>query len=219
MAKALRYGMMVVFGLSCGAGLVSSLTACPIPTAGVFDAYMSIDGTRRQNVFSTDTKNIQCVAVISAAQTRPTTVEMLVRQEQVLNLQGSAVPANVILVYADFAGGGTQTLALKPVEKDAGDGTQSTQEAVPFPAGRFRCEIYLDGKLEEALPFNVTFAPCPPQRIENGAKCGGYYEANRRCPQGGLGIPGSGQPPGNFGGDCVCSGDPAAVWQCGGGGP
>lgn len=219
MAKVVRYATMALGGLTIAGGLVSSLTACPIATAGIFDSYMSIDGTRRQNIFSTDTKNIVCTAVVTAAQSRPTTVEMLIRSEQILLPTNVAEARNAVLVYSDFSGTGTQSLELKPEPKDAGDGTQANQQAVPFPAGRFRCEIYLDGKLEEALPFIVNFAPCPPQQIEPGAKCGGYYENNRVCPASGLGIPDAAPGPGTFGGTCTCAGDPSAVWVCGGNGP
>lgn len=215
MAKVVRYGLMGVGGVVLAASLVSSLTACPFPTAGIFDAYMSIDGQRRQNEFTTDTKNIQCTAVVNAAATRPTTVEMLIRQEQALNyITGGPDPAagTPVLVYADFTGSGTQTLALKPVEEDAG-ANGGGGEAVPFPAGRFHCEIYLDGKPAEDLAFNVNFAPCPPQIIEPGAKCEGYYRANQVCPRGGFGIPGANRP-GQFAGNCTCAGGPGSVWVC-----
>lgn len=213
MAKVVRYGLMGVGGVVLAASLVSSLTACPFPTAGIFDAYMSIDGQRRQNEFTTDTKNIQCTAVVTAAATRPTTVEMLIRQEQILGLNGAATASNVVLVYVDFSGSGTQTLALKPVEEDAG-ANGGSQEAIPFPAGRFRCEIYLDGKLEETLPFNVNFSPCPPQLIEPGANCAGYYEGNKVCPRGGAGIPTSGVQGGTALGNCTCSGEVGSKWVC-----
>lgn len=209
MAKLVRLGM-ALGGLGLAAGVVSSLTACPIATAGVFDAYMSIDGTRRQNTFFTDTKNIACTVDVRGAENRPITTEILIRQEQVLNLQRAAQNVNVVLTYTDFSGVGKQTVALKP---DADGGTSGGEKPVPFPAGRFRCEVYLDGKLVETLPFNVDFAPCPPQLIQAGAVCGGFYEGGRSCPRGGAGVIGANLPETNIG-RCTCSGESGAVWVC-----
>jgi len=210
MAKMVRIGM-VLGGLGLAGGLVSSLTACPVSTAGIFDAYMSIDGTRRQNTFYTDTKNISCTVDVRGAQSRPVTTEVLIRQEQILGLQRNALNVNVVRTYSDFSGFGTNTVSLKPAGPDGGTGGDDTP--VPFPAGRFRCEIYLEGKLEETLPFNVDFAPCPPQLIEPGAVCGGFYEGGRSCPRGGAGIPNSGVPETNIG-RCTCSGELGSLWVC-----
>lgn len=208
--RLLRFGMAASF-VALGASAVTSLTACPIATVGVFDAYMSIDGERRQNVFFTDSKNIVCTADVRGGRTNATT-EFLVRQTQILNLQRTATPVNAVLVYADFQGAGKQTLELKPKKKDAGADDQQ-QEVKPFPAGRFQCEVYIDGKLEETLPFNVDYAPCPAQLIEDGAICEGFYEQNRSCPQGGIGVPGNGIPETSLG-RCTCSGQAGAKWQC-----
>ena len=186
-----RIGVAAVGLVAVGAGLVTSLAACPFPTAGVFDAYMSIDGQRRQSEFYTDMRNIVCTADIRGSDRRPLTTEMLIRQEQVLDYKTqTAENKNSVLVYVDFSGPGEKVLELKPAERDAGTGqAEGSNEAKPFPAGRFRCEIYVEGELKETLPFNVLFAPCPARFIEDGATCGGYYEANRQCPRGGLGIP------------------------------
>ncbi len=215
MAKFVRVGVWTLGAVGLLAGLVSSLTACPIATAGIFEAYMSIDGNRRQNTFFTDTKNITCTVDVRGASTRrPITTELLIRQEQVLNLQRAPVFVNVVLVYADFSGAGTQSLTLKPGEKDAGGNSSGGGEKpIPFPAGRFRCEVYLDGTLEASIPFNVDFAPCPPQLIENGAVCGGFYEGGRSCPRGGAGLQDSGIPEPNIG-RCTCSGEQGSQWVC-----
>ncbi len=197
--------------LAAAASAVVSLTACPIATAGIYDAFLSIDGERRRNEFSTDSTNIVCSVEVRGARTNVTT-ELLIRQTQLISLDVpvKATPTNVILVYADFQGAGKQILELKPAErKDAGQQAQ----VKPFPAGRFQCEVYLDGKLEQTLPFNVNYAPCPPQRIDNGAQCGGFYEKNRACPAGGVGVPEAG-PPEVTPGVCTCDGSPAAVWVC-----
>lgn len=210
MARILRVGMSVTI-LGASASAIASLTACPIATAGIFESYMSIDGERRRNVFFSDSTNIVCSVEVRGARTNVTT-EMLVRQTQVLTFEPPlrATDTNVILAYADFQGAGKQTLELKPPDRaDAG----SQPQAKPFPVGRFQCEIYLDGKLEETLPFNVNYAPCPPQRIDPGAQCGGFYEKNRSCPAGGAGIPEAG-PPEVTAGTCTCDGSPTAMWAC-----
>lgn len=210
MARNLRVGMTLTF-LAAGAAAIASLTACPIATAGIYESYMSIDGERRRNEFFSDTTNIVCSVEVRGARTNVTT-ELLIRQTQVLTLEPPlrATDTNVILAYADFQGAGKQILELKPAEnKDAGEQPQ----VKPFPVGRFQCEVYLDGKLEDTLPFNVNYAPCPPQRIEPGARCGGFYEKNRSCPAGGAGIPEAG-PPQVTAGTCTCDGSATAVWVC-----
>lgn len=210
-----RIGIAAVGLVAVGAGLVTSLAACPFPTAGVFDAYMSIDGQRRQSEFYTDMRNIVCTADIRGSDRRPLTTEVLIRQEQVLDFKTqTAQNVNAVLVYADFSGPGEKVLELKPAGRDAGTGqAEGSNEAKPFPAGRFRCEIYVEGELKETLPFNVLFAPCPPRFIEDGATCGGYYEANRQCPRGGLGIPNANLPPTNAG-TCSCTGEAGSKWVC-----
>ncbi len=197
--------------LAALASLAASLTACPISTAGLADAWLSVDesGERRRNVFTTDSTNIACIADVKAGR-KDLTVEMLIRQVQILNPQNkAAITTNIISVYVDSAGGGTKTLTLKPAKKDGGAET-NTQ---PFPAGRFQCEIYFDGILEASLPFNIDFAPCPAAAIETGAICGGYYELNRGCPRAGAGIPNSG-PPAPGPPNCTCEGSPGSKWVC-----
>lgn len=207
--RLLRLGMAVSF-VALGASAVTSLTACPIATIGIFDSYMSLDGDRQRNVFFTDSTKIQCTADIRGARADATT-EILIRQTQTLSLQRTAAPENAIVVYTEFAGPGKHTIDARPADKkDASDDS----EAKPFPPGRYQCEIYIDGKLESTMPFNIDFAPCPPRLIENGAKCGGYYEQNRSCPQGGIGVPGNGIPE-PAGGRCSCTGQDGALWTCG----
>jgi len=79
-----RYGACIAGGLLA----LQLLPACP-KTAGVDEVFMSLDpdGSRRRNVFYTDTKSISCIAKVAAGR-RDVTFQVRLRAVQVYEAGG-----------------------------------------------------------------------------------------------------------------------------------
>lgn len=188
--------LLVISGASCST------------TANVTDVYMSLDGdgTRRRNEFFTDSKEIHCIG--EAGVGRPgVTAEGFVRQLQAYDFATNKYePVDRIVAYGETAlarspnGLVRLDLSLKP-------GTATEQAAgsneAPFVAGRYQCEVLLDGELEGTAIFNIEFPPCPPAIIVPFSRCFGYYRENDLCPANGAT---AAQEP-----KCSCT---LGGWQC-----
>lgn len=183
---------------------VTMLPACS-QTANITEVWMALDeeGHRRRNEFFTDSKEIHCVATAGIGR-EGVTVEGFIRQQQAYDFATNAyVPIDRILAYTEFSPDRSEepvTIDLQ-LTTEAGEGGG---EDPPFVAGRYQCEILLDGALEGTAVFNIEFPPCPPAAIIAGTRCFGFYRENDECPA--FGATGAPTP------TCRCS--QAEGWRC-----
>jgi hypothetical protein len=167
-------------------------TACD--TSGFRDAYMALDseGNRERTRFFTDTENIYCVGKLASG-VDDLTVSATLRAEQMYSPRdGKPYDVDYYLGVEDEAPGKgkdiTVAFLLEHPNSDA-----------PYPAGRFVCELALDGEVAERLPFEIAFPDCPEAPIVSGALCAGFVVEGARC-TGALSTP------------CTCGSD--GVWSC-----
>jgi len=187
---------------------VAAMPACT-STANVTDVYTSIDeeGFRRRNVFFTDAKKIVCIAEAGIGRDN-VTLEITVRRLQ--SWDGERfVDDNVVTNYLESNPQRTEgkpgkfSLAIAPV-KLLPNGQLVEDQDIAFPAGRYQCEVQLDGKLEGTAIFNIDFPPCPTTFITPGDKCQDFYKEGTVCPA--KGNTGQTQP------TCSCD---QGKWACG----
>ncbi len=174
------------------AALVLLLTACD--TSGVRDAYMSLDsaGKRKRERFFTDTEAIFCIAEVASGVEDLTVSATLHAQQLYDPRSGEALNVDYYLGVDDEAPGkGENTIVSFEIKRD--------DEEAPFTAGKFVCEIALDGEVKERLPYEVVFPPCPEAPIYDGSRCEGFVIEGSRC-HGALDVP------------CTCGRD--GVWSC-----
>lgn len=170
----------------------TTVVACTA-TANVAAVYTSIDadGARRRNVFFTDSKEIHCIAEVSNGR-EDVTLEGIIRQLQVYDF-GAGSYANVDRVVANIEVRPQRTsgppakidVALSTAAGASAPGGEGGQETQPYPAGRYQCEILLDGALVGTALFNIDFPPCPTAVIQPGSLCVGYYRPSDACPRDG----------------------------------
>lgn len=164
--------------------LLGVTTSCS-STARVIDVYTALDGTgdRKRQVFFTDSTELHCV-VEGAFSRRGVTLEILYRQVQAYDLtNGKFFDTDRVQARSEFApgtGDGRQFFdsRLTTVGPDG-----EPAEELPLEAGRWICDVYLEGKLEDTAIFNIVFPECPPAEILNGDRCIGFFEQNRECPR------------------------------------
>ncbi len=141
-------------------------------TVGVSDFYSALDGKglRKRNVFFADTKEIHCVAEFAAGR-NDYTLSTQLRQIQ----EGDGKPANVVGEVLELADGPTEQGTFDTKYTPAGpDG--KPDDKLPYPVGRFQCELSIDGKLERTAVFNVLPSPCPNEFITPVTLCQEYPE-------------------------------------------
>ncbi|HVJ94257.1 MAG TPA: hypothetical protein VM580_30925 [Labilithrix sp.] len=187
-----RLGVASVF-----AALVSSALPACTATANVSDVWTSIDedGSRRRNLFFTDTSRITCVAEVGVGR-KDVTVELRIRQ--IRRAQPGTrdfQEVNAVLLDKDFHPGvtadGPATVALSMLPTSIGtEGKVQEDDEAPFVAGSYVCEVLLDGKQEGKSAFNIDYAPCPATVIQTGTACVGFYPLAQTCPLNGA----TGQP-------------------------
>lgn len=202
---ALRLARCLAFA-AASVTAIALLPSCST-TANVTEVYTALDGdgARKRNEFFTDTKEIHCVG--EAGIGRPgVTIEGFIRQVQAYDfVENRFVPVNRVLAYAEMS----PEPSKQPVKIDLvlapGSGEEgANEEEQPFIAGRYECEIRLDGSVEGTAVFNIAFPPCPPAIIIPGSRCFGYYRENDLCPASGE----SGAP------DPKCSCSLLEGWKC-----
>jgi hypothetical protein len=191
-----------VFGVM-GLLAVLFVSACT-STANVSDVYMALDGdgARKRNIFFTDSKEIHCVTEVGIG--RPgVTLETLVRQVQRYDyLNNVFVDSNRVVAQAEntpSAGDGIQKIDTQ-LDKPG----NNSGESAPYYAGRYVCEVRLDGSLEGTAVFNIIFPPCPTAQIEPMTACVGVYSSFLTCPRYGAS---SSEPD-----TCQCT--PDLGWRC-----
>jgi hypothetical protein len=170
------------------------LTSVGCDTAGFSDAYMSLDsaGKRRREHFFTDTENIYCFGKLASG-VDDLTVSGTLRAEQIYDPRnGTPVDVDFYLGTEDQApGAGKDITVAFLLEHDESD--------EPYTAGKFVCELGLDGEVVERLPFEIEFPTCPEAPIFTGAVCAGFVLQGAQC-QGALAD------------TCTCQED--GVWSC-----
>lgn len=199
--------------LSCLA-LIAPVIACT-NTASITDAYTSIDqdGSRRRNVFFTDTEHIFCTAEMSIGRD-DVTVEILVRQIIILDPQFNQIPANHVVANEEIhPAKGIKVRASVELVKTTPTGQPEEADDAPFPVGRYRCEVYLDkspatNDPDDSIEFNILPAPCPTYTIIDGTRCQGFYRPSTVCPRFGLGTDKGRTPESST---CTCG---ALNWSC-----
>lgn len=163
------------------------LTSC-MSTARVSNVYMALDGNgdRERSVFFTDTKEIHCIVEVGIGR-KGVTLQTVVRQLQAYDFVGDRffptdrVTASVESSPTPTDGIQKSGIALNPQAPDGSDA-----QGGPYLPGRFQCEAYLDGDLEQIAIFNVDFPDCPASTIFGGTACLGFYRQNLRCPKYGV---------------------------------
>lgn len=163
-------------------------------TSGFRDAYLSLDsaGKRERERFFTDTEGIFCIGKMASG-VEDVTVRARLRAEQIYDPRtGRAVDVDYDLGLSEVAPGKGEDITVSfEFERPDAD--------APFTAGRFVCELSLDGELQERLPFEVSFPDCPAAPLYSGAACAGFVLPGSRC-DGALGAP------------CVCRDN--GSWSC-----
>jgi hypothetical protein len=161
-----------------------ALSVACTSTANVDDAYMALDGAgdRRRTVFYTDTASIFCVAEFASSRTDATINIKLHQLSRYDYVQNQIVGFDSYPAEVEIAPGATarsnQSLELIKLDSDgkAGDG-------LPFQAGDYECQIFLDGKLQKSVKFSIQFPPCPDTRILANSTCLGFYRMGDKCPE------------------------------------
>jgi hypothetical protein len=169
-------------------GMAMACLASCTTTARVDDVYTALDsnGDRRRNVFFTDSKEIHCVVEMGIG--RPgTTIESLVRQLQAYNFESDAF-FETDRVVANAETSPPRAQGLQKLDISLRPSGPNGEEAIgsPYPPGRFQCEAYLDGTLEQTAIFNVDFPACPQASIRPKTLCYGFYKKDLRCPKYGV---------------------------------
>ncbi len=194
---------------SVGALLMLIPSQACTATANVHDVYMALDGNgdRKRNVFYTDSTGVYCVAEVGIGRqgvTIETTLTQLQHYDFVTNQFVDAVRGAAYQEQTPSPNDGIQKLAVKftPEAPDSDAGTPSGD--VPYPPGRYVCEVKLDGEVAGRAIFNIIFPPCPFTLLKPGGQCFGFYPGGQNCPLYGL----EATEPAK----CVC--DPLKGWQC-----
>jgi hypothetical protein len=173
--------------------LALSLLACD--TAGFKDSYVALDaqGNRKRDVFFTDTESIFCVAEMASGVDDVTVVAKLRARALYDEFTGEPHELDTIAGAEEQApGAGTDITVSFLIEKP---------EGIEFyPAGWFVCELYLDGKLESSLDFEVRYPKCPFEPVQAEKPCAGVVLFGSKCPS----------PDGLT---CRCQPEPG-VWEC-----
>lgn len=171
-----------------------SFLACD--TAGFKDSYMALDaqGNRKRDVFYTDTESIYCVTEMASGVTDVTVVAKLRARAAYDQFTGRPHELGTLIGAEEQAPGIGEDLTVAfLIEKP---------EGVEFyPAGRLVCELYLDGKLERSLDFEVRYPKCPFEPVKADDPCAGLVLFDSECPS----------PDGLT---CRCSSE-SGLWECG----
>jgi hypothetical protein len=166
-------------------------------TAAVEHSYMSLDsqGDRRRTVFYTDTDTIYCIGELAIGR-KDVSVEGAFRATALAEPPtGDLVPTDTVLAVQDTspdATGSDIVVAFQLIKTADPQG--------PWPAGKFACDLSIDGELEASVPFEIQYPACPFQPPSDGDQCAGFFLPQSQC----------------AGADaaqsCVCS--EAGVWRC-----
>ncbi|RYZ05480.1 MAG: hypothetical protein EOO73_19715 [Myxococcales bacterium] len=170
------------------------LLATGCDTSGFRDAYMALDssGDRERERFFTDTEAIFCVGKLASG-VNDVTVNAALRATHLYDPHdGQAIEVDYLLGVSEEAPGKGEDITVSfELEREAPE--------APYTAGRFVCELSLDGELKEKIPFEVALPDCPAAPIFDGGVCAGFVLEGARCA-------------GALKGPCVCESD--GYWAC-----
>lgn len=181
--------------LALSLAMLHALLGCD--AVGVKDAYTALDaaGNRKRKAFHTETESIYCVVELASG------------------IDDYSVTAKIrVKSLFEDGSGRRQPLATRAIigaeEQTPGRGQNlkaSFQLLRPegadfYPAGEFVCELYIDDRLERALPFKISYPDCPFAPIVAQAACRGLVLSGASCPS-------------PLGGTCTCN-DETGVWDC-----
>lgn len=171
-------------------------------TLAVTDLYASLDdgGNLKKTEFPSDAKGVHCVAEVSSGRDDGA-ILVLVRQTFLANGQ----PADRVLAATEGVSQQGSTKAKYSAQLVATDADGKPKDDLPLPAGKFRCEVFLDGSktAEKTSSFLVKPSNCPGVQIQQASSCAGFFEEGRQCPRYGAS---SKEPI-----PCTCSG---GKWSC-----
>src|SRR5262249_28082825 len=136
-----------------------------------------------------------CVASVAAGR-KDVTFQIRVRATQLYDFEKKQIfDADRVIGYAEFpgTGGGAPEniaatlnrgggLSSTTSNADAGPDGGAQDQNGPYAAGRFVCEIFMDGNLEGSAVFNVLVAPCPDASIIPTALCYKFVDGDAVCP-------------------------------------
>lgn len=166
------------------------------------NSFMALDGAgvRRREAFYTDTETIFCVGEFAGSKTG-TTVNAIIRQVQ---LDSRAV--NIVIAVGEDVPKqlGKNVLSfqlVRYVHQASGAATGGNQADEPWPAGKFVCELLVDGQPKAEIPFDILTPNCPLYPAAEGIRCGGFYPPSIKCLSADQSV------------SCTCSPD-TGLWQC-----
>ncbi|CAN5682842.1 hypothetical protein BH09MYX1_BH09MYX1_59240 [soil metagenome] len=186
------FGLLVLPALACSAGTKETRTVT-----------MALDGSndRPRTQFYPDTNIFYCNAEV-VGQKRDTTVQIFIRQikaEQ--GWGGPLVDSNYLLVGGEFVPPPGASIVSLGIDHPKPPKDVQTDTVLPYPVGEFRCEVVVNGVLQDVEPFKIIYAPCPGLAAVPGAGCQEIYPPNSKCPAIDQKI------------TCTC-GATSGVWEC-----
>jgi hypothetical protein len=176
---------------------LAALALVSCNTAAVKKSYMSLDseGNRRRTVFYTDTDTIYCVGELALGR-KDVSVEASFRSTALATPKGDLVPIDAVLAVQDVSPGSTGSDVVVSFQL-----LKLANPTGPWPAGKFACDLAIDGEFEASAPFEIQYPPCPFQPPVTGDTCAGFFLPKSTCP-------GAVSPQ-----TCTCTDH--GVWQCG----
>jgi hypothetical protein len=173
-------------------GCLLALVACD--TAGFKRSYMALDssGDRRRERFYTDTEAIYCIVEMASGRDDVTVSARIQAHELFVPPSGERIDVDLLMGVGEEAPGrGDDLVVAFDLEKEGSE---------PFVAGRYSCDLYLDGDLEDSVPFEIAYPSCPVPAPFDGMVCQGFFLPGTTC---------SGAASGS---SCLC--DSAGAWLC-----
>jgi hypothetical protein len=141
---------------------------------------MSLDasGDRHRTAFDTQTKNIYCIGELASGRA-DITVSARIRAPLLLDrASGQMVAADLTMGVGEMAPGkGEHTIVSFEFRRPADSGSMTQ----PYIPGSYVCELSIDGHLEDAVPFQIAYAPCPKEPPLSGAPCAGWVRPGADC--------------------------------------
>jgi hypothetical protein len=168
---------------SCGSG------------SDVHDVYTALDanGDRRRTTFYTDSIGIFCNAEYSSTK-RDVTIKAVIRATAINGQTKSTIVAQNEEVPAPTS---KATLSFQLVKGGADQAANA--DLIPWPPGKFVCEISENGKVQGSTEFSILVPNCPDGPAIAGQPCRGFYPDGGKCPGADTGT------------TCTCG--PSGAWE------
>jgi hypothetical protein len=154
--------------------LVLFATGCD--TAGFTRAYLALDsaGNRKRERFFTDTESIFCVGEMASGVDDVTVTATLRASKLYDPRDGRPYDVNYVVGIGEEAPGKGEDITVS-------FGLEKPDDATPYAAGQFECELAIDGEVKERLPFEIVFPSCPQAPIRGGEICAGFVLDGAQC--------------------------------------